>query len=318
MGASQALALERFLGGEEFAKKRAGEGGSASLLKGLGAKLVRASDLPVHQSGFASVAADDGFLESLVLGLPAQKLIEIVGRRFSGRLSIGLAAMASSTASGQNAALVDLGDNLDPQAAELAGVDLARLLWVRPRRVKEALSAAEMLLATGFRLVIADLGLAPRGGRFIPDAAWVRLQRAARAQEATLLLLAPYRMSGIAADAVISAAARPVWQGSGRVPRLLAGATSRLTLEKYSRVTPRHSQTLSLSVAEAVGSLRDSHNPGKAVEARIKAENPRDLLALHEGQVKSVTSRELRASQHDPFGALDVRELHGEDLIDNA
>jgi hypothetical protein len=254
MGASQALALERFLDGEEFAKKRAGEGGPASLLKGLGAKLVRASDLPVAQTGLAHVAADNGFLESLVLGLPAQKLIEVVGRRSSGRFSIGLAAMASSTASGQNAAFVDLGDNLDPQAAELAGVDLARLLWVRPRRVKEALSAAEMLLATGFRLVIADLGLTPRGGRFIPDAAWVRLQRAARAQGATLLLLAPYRMSGIAADAVVSAAARPVWQGSGRVPRLLTGATSRLTLEKYSRVTLRRSQTLSLSVAEAISS----------------------------------------------------------------
>src|SRR5262249_13730472 len=159
----------------------------------------------------------DRLLESLIDRLPTQTLIEVVGRRSSGRFSIGLAAMASSTSGGENAAWVDLGDNLDPEAAEKAGVDLARVLWVRPRRVTEALAAAEMLLATGFRLVVADMGIAPRGGRFVPDAAWVRLQRAAHDRESTLLLLAPYRLSGIAADAVVSAhAAYPVWRSHGQ------------------------------------------------------------------------------------------------------
>jgi len=279
MRASQAIALERLIEGEELAKK------PAALLKGLGAKLVRASDLPAPRFGSSMAAGEESFLESFVLGLPAHTLIEVVGRRSSGRFSIGLAAMASSTAVGESAALIDLGDNLDPQAAEQAGIDLTRVLWVRPRRVKEALSAAEMLLATGFRLVVADLGLSPRGGRFVPDAAWVRLQRAARSQESTLLLLVPYRMSGIAADVVVSAtAARPLWQGSGQVPRLLTGIASRLMLEKRGRETPGRSAPLSLSVAEAITS---DHSENFLSEGPCDSPRLANLRPLSRGRASS-------------------------------
>ena len=44
---------------------------------------------------------------------------------------------------GEAAALIDLGDHFDPQLAEENGVDLRRLLWVRPRTVKEAVMSAE-------------------------------------------------------------------------------------------------------------------------------------------------------------------------------
>ena len=53
-----------------------------------------------------------------------------------------------------------------------------------------------------------DLGLAPVRGRFVPDAAWVRLERAARSHGAALLLLAPYRVSGVAAESVVAADSR--------------------------------------------------------------------------------------------------------------
>jgi hypothetical protein len=93
-----------------------------------------------------------------------------------------------------------------------------------------------MLLATGFPLVVVDLGLPPVRGRFVPDAAWVRLTRAAHAHKAALLLLAPYRVSGIAAETVLSAdAARGIWRGTGRSPRLLDGIASRLTLQKNAQ-----------------------------------------------------------------------------------
>ena len=270
MRASQALALERFLDGEGSAQK------PAALLKGLGAKLVRASDLPTHRAGLNlhKARANDGFLQRLIAELPAETLIEIVGRRSSGRFSIGLAAMASSTASGENTALVDLGDNLDPESAEKAGVDLTRVLWVRPRRLPQALSAAEMLLSTGFRLVVADLGLSARGGRFVPDAAWVRLQRAARTQGSTLLLLAPYRMSGIAADVVVSAAGRPLWRGSGQAPRLLFGLASRWTLEKDGRVTPRQIESLDLSVPQAISDERSVVSLSPRNGGRLAAAHP--------------------------------------------
>jgi len=256
MGASRALTIERLLAEAAASQKE------SVRLAGPGARLRRASELTRPEANVlpTAVAALDRLLPG---GLPKGRLIELSGRRSSGRFSLGLAALAAATSSGEAAALVDLGDHLDPEAAERAGVDLRRLLWARPRRAKEALAAAEMLLAAGFPLVVADLGLSPRT-RWVPDAAWVRLARSAAAQGATLLLSTPRRTSGIAAEAVVSAAgARAVWRGSGAAPRLLAGLSSRLTLEKYGRATPGAVGMVSLTAPEAV--CRESERPDSPV-----------------------------------------------------
>jgi hypothetical protein len=273
MGALQAQVLEQLLE-RGLAKKPTG------LLAGSGARLLRASQLPSPGQTHGSFATGLSALDWLLAGgLPKGALVEIVGRRLSGRFAIGLAALAAATSSGQAAALVDLGDHLDPQAAERAGVDLARLLRVRPRRVKEALASAEMLLAAGFPLVVADLGLAPRHVRYTPDAAWLRLARSAQAQEAALLLLTPYRLSGVVAEAVLSAdSARPIWQGSGQTPRLLIGIFSRLRLAKLGRTTPGLSASLSLSVPEAFLPLPLGEGGGEgrpnATQALVPARMP--------------------------------------------
>ena len=245
MPSSQALALEAILErGLANAKKPGG------LLAGLGAKISIASDLPRRVESRERLATGVEPLDRLLPGgLPKGKLVELAGRRSSGRFSIGLSVLASVTSSGEPAALVDLGEHLDPRGAADSGVDLELLLWVRPRRVKEALAAAEMLLGAGFPLVVADLGLSASGSRYVPDAAWIRLARAVEARGASLLLLTPYRVSGIAADAVLTAdASRPLWQGTGKTPRLLTGTSSRLTLQKLARLTPGIFQSLSLSV----------------------------------------------------------------------
>ena len=230
---------------EDIVEKALAARPARNLLTGLGAKISIASDLPPRRQTRGHLATGVEPLDRLLSGgLPRGQLVEIVGRRSSGRFSIGLAALASVTSAGEPAALLDSGEHLDPQAAAAAGVDLELLLWVRPRRVKETLAAAEMLLAAGFPLVVADFGLSPRGGRFVPDAAWIRLARASQAQDSALLLLTPERLSGIAADAVVTAdASRPLWRGSGKSPRLLTALSSRLTLQKLARLTPGTSQS---------------------------------------------------------------------------
>ncbi len=166
-------------------------------------------------------------------GLARGRLVELVGRRSSGRLSIVLAALAAATGADEPAALVDLANGLDPQLATAAGVVLERLLWVRPKRLKEALIGAEMLLGGGFPLVVLDLGSPPVPGGRGAEAAWLRLARAAAARDAALLVSSPYRASGTAAATVLAARpARPLWRGAGAAPRLLAGLRSRLALEK--------------------------------------------------------------------------------------
>src|SRR4029077_1985373 len=77
-------------------------------------------------------------------GLPRGQLVELVGSRTSGRFSTLLAALAAATGVGEAAALVDLGDGLDPKVAAALGIDLERLLWTRPARMKEALGAGEV------------------------------------------------------------------------------------------------------------------------------------------------------------------------------
>ena len=266
MGAPQALAaeeakkaerIEGILEGKGLARKLA----SLDLLSGLGARLTRASDLASPAESRDPIATAVPGLDRLIGGgLPRGELVEISARRSSGRFSIGVAALASATAGGEAAALVDLGGHLDPQSAEAAGADLTRLLWVRPAKLKEAVASAEMLLATGFPLVVVDLGLAPVRGRFVPDAAWVRLERAARSHDAALLLLAPYRVSGVAAGRVLSAeSARAIWRagvsGNGRSPRLLEGVASRLTLQKDHRARSGVTEPIRFSMGDVPLSL---------------------------------------------------------------
>ena len=163
-------------------------------------------------------------------GLPRGKMVEIAGR--GAHFSIVIAALAAATAIGEAAALIDLGDHLDPQIAEAAGVDLQRLLWIRPHTMKEAVMAAEMVGATGFQLVVLDAGVPPIRGRRVPDAAWVRLGRMAEAHGNALLISTPWPLTGTASEAVVrSRRGRTRW--IGRSPRLLAGIETELTLDKH-------------------------------------------------------------------------------------
>jgi hypothetical protein len=184
-------------------------------------------------------------------GYARGKLIEVVGRRSSGRLSLALSALASATEGGENAALIDLGDGFDPQAAAAADVDLRRVLWVRPRRLRDAVYAAETVIAAGFPLVVAELGTPPFAR--VPDAAWVRLSRSARAHGAALLVATPYSVSGAAADAVVLLSRnRAHWKGSGASPKLLRGVAARAVLEKKRGEKPGRTAAADFTAAEAV------------------------------------------------------------------
>lgn len=195
-------------------------------------------------------------------GLPRGRLLELAARRASGRFSIVMATLAAATSIGEAAALIDLGDHFDPQLAEANGVDLRRLLWIRPHTVKEAVMSAEMIAAAGFQLVVIDVGLHPLRGKRAPDAAWVRLARTAESHGAAMLVSSPYPLTGTASEAVLKGTvARTRWTaavspsvaygygcGRGRAPRLLIGIDFVLTLEKHRHRKPGSQATLKLEV----------------------------------------------------------------------
>ncbi|HXT52508.1 MAG TPA: hypothetical protein VN811_15815, partial [Thermoanaerobaculia bacterium] len=163
-------------------------------------------------------------------------LTELRGALSSGRFGLVLALLAATTARGETAAIVDLGDQLDPQEAARCGVVLERLLWARPQRLREALAAAEIALGGDFPLVVLELGLPPLPYGSRDEHAWLRLARAARLHRAALLVATPWRITGSAAGEVLALGRRGgVWLGSGSAPRLLAGVEGRLVREKSRR-----------------------------------------------------------------------------------
>ncbi|HEX2831896.1 MAG TPA: hypothetical protein VHW00_02715 [Thermoanaerobaculia bacterium] len=182
-------------------------------------------------------------------GLPRGRMVELAARRAAGRFSIAMATLASATSMGEAAALIDLGDHFDPQLAQANGVDLRRLLWIRPHNVKDAVMSAEMITTTGFQLVIIDVGLHPLRGKRAPDAAWVRLARTAESHGAAMLVSTPYPLTGTASEAVLKGTvAKTRWLGRGRSPRLLAGIDFAITLEKHRHRKPGAQTTLKLEM----------------------------------------------------------------------
>ena len=165
-------------------------------------------------------------------GLPRGELVELVGRGSCGRFAALLATLRAVTGAGEAAALVDQGAQLDPQAAAEIGIDLERLLWLRPQNLGDSLAAADLLVHTGFPLVALDLGLPPVRGR-VSLAAWLRVARNAATHQAVVLVGSPYRLSGCAAGVVVAAGrGRGDWSSGGHAARLLAGLRSRFSLSK--------------------------------------------------------------------------------------
>ena len=153
---------------------------------------------------------------------------EIVGALSSGRTSLLLVCMRDVTRAGAVAALVDADGVFDPATAVAAGVDLARVLWVRCSGCRRtALRAADVLVrCPGFALVALDVGESPPR---LSLAEAFRLRLAVRRTGAALVVLARRRVAG--GSAVLAVETRRAalgWAGAGGTPTRLAGMGSRL------------------------------------------------------------------------------------------
>jgi RecA/RadA recombinase len=146
-------------------------------------------------------------------GWPRGRLIELVGARSSGRMSIVVGALAAAQERGELVALVDGADAFDPRSAAQAGVQLPRLLWVRPTEYVAALQAADRVLdAGGFGLVVAYL--CGMNGRVRGENAWARLaQRAERARAAVIVVGERAQVGAFAAATLEARRGRAAWSG---------------------------------------------------------------------------------------------------------
>ncbi len=263
---------------------------ASDLLEKLGGRVWAGRELIRRQRASAETVLSTSIpaLDALIGGgIERGTTLELIGRASSGRFSLVLALLAAVTRCGEPAALVDRGGMLDPRAARAAGIDLPRLLWVRPHDMRETLASAEIVLEAGMPLVVVDLGLPPLEGGRGSEAAWLRLARAARSRRTALCIAAPYRVSGTAAGTVIETyKTRACWQPSPHQPAhsrsrplapapwLLHGLTTHLKLAKQVARARRPS-------AGSPGASRGTQ-PGDAQSGRpARAARPGDQEACH-------------------------------------
>lgn len=108
----------------------------------------------------------DNLLEG---GLPLGAVTELVGPECSGRTSVALSFLARMTQAAKVCAWIDVSNALDPASAAAAGVDLARLLWVRCGVARQSAPQASRNFALPQRYLVppaAKRGL--HGGGFGP------------------------------------------------------------------------------------------------------------------------------------------------------
>jgi hypothetical protein len=168
-------------------------------------------------------------------GLARGQLHEIVGPPGAGGTALVRAALATATAAGELCALIDPGGSFDPPP----GIDLERLLWVRPRDPVQALRAAEIALEARFSLVALDLGdvSVPRLQAAAP---WARLARLAEKHGGALLLLVRAPQAGtFAASTIELERGRAQWEGRPGAPgRFLRGAHAVGAVARHKRMPP--------------------------------------------------------------------------------
>ncbi len=132
------------------------------------------------------------------------RLVELTGAPSSGRTALAYRMVAGTTRRGELVGWVDLPNALDPRFLMRAGVELESVLWVRPPDARSALRSAELMLETGFALVVVDLEGAPaRALDRLGPPVWSRLRRAVRGPRATALLLGSEPIAGSFSSQVV-------------------------------------------------------------------------------------------------------------------
>src|SRR5262245_36960740 len=141
-------------------------------------------------------------LDRQIGGIPQSALTQIHAplNLSSGKTALLVSLMAQVTRREQFCALVDASDCFDPQSAEAAGVNLARVLWVRcgahrrKPQLEQAFKAADILVQNGgFALIAVDLGnIEEKLVRRVPLTTWFRFARVVEKMPAALVFLLSY------------------------------------------------------------------------------------------------------------------------------
>jgi hypothetical protein len=157
-----------------------------------------------------------------------------MGEASSGRTTLVHTLVSAAVNAGELAAWIDLPNALDFDPAQTKGLDLGRLLWVRPCDTPTAFRAAEHVLnVEGFRLVVLDLDLPSRPRPVGSSAVWLRLMHAAVRREAALVVLSQmHQVTTFAGLSLETSRRRSTFEGQNGPCPFFRGMTTGVHLKK--------------------------------------------------------------------------------------
>ena len=162
---------------------------------------------------------DEIVLNTVDLALGRGTITEVTGGASTGKTGLVLALLAQLTAIGDVCAVVDSCDSFDPVSAQLAGVELDNLLWVRCNgNVEQSFWAADYLVqAKGFGAIWLNFnGLAETKLRQVPRTYWYRYRTRIKETPTIFIVTAGESITGSASQKSFTfTREHTVWSGSG-------------------------------------------------------------------------------------------------------
>ncbi|HEU4890256.1 MAG TPA: hypothetical protein VFT47_01820 [Vicinamibacterales bacterium] len=168
-------------------------------------------------------------------GVRRGHLSEVIGPHSAGRSALFVSMAAAAAARGEVVALIDTHDRFDPISVQAAGLDLARLLWIRESgNADRALKAMNLVLqAGGFGVVALDLAdVSAPALRQFPHTTWMRIARVIEGSVTVAVLIASGHVARSPGGVTIaldrsSTHAADEWAGATARDRRLRGLTVR-------------------------------------------------------------------------------------------
>jgi hypothetical protein len=203
-------------------------------------------------------------------GIPSGQLLEISGQASSGKTGLALAIAAAFLRSGDICAYVDPQKSFFAPFAAAGGVDLKRLLIVRPQDATAMRRAIDALVRAGaFAAVVIDCSQNPSA---VQTHHCTRLVAQAAKNGTTLVALSHGNTPALASCASLRLHAgdiAPLWQPGSDGEDRLCGYRTSISLIKSRSIAPGRSVMLNVL-------LPDVYNTWPSMQARDDTPNPLD------------------------------------------